>query len=99
MQRQSSPNVVSPWPVVAAPLVSYSRVNEFWNDRAAARGPMIEVKNVSRSYRRNADEVRALDDVSVKIDDGCFVAFMGPSGSGKSTLLNLVSGIDRPDAG
>jgi putative ABC transport system ATP-binding protein len=60
---------------------------------------MIEVKNVSRSYRRNADEIRALDDVSVKIDDGCFVAFMGPSGSGKSTLLNLVSGIDRPDAG
>jgi putative ABC transport system ATP-binding protein len=60
---------------------------------------MIDVVHVSRSYRRSADEVHALDDVSVHVGTGRFVAFMGPSGSGKSTLLNLVSGIDRPDAG
>jgi len=60
---------------------------------------MIDVHNVSRSYHRNVDEVHALDNVSVHIDGGHFVAFMGPSGSGKSTLLNLVSGIDRPNAG
>ncbi|HUI26066.1 MAG TPA: ABC transporter ATP-binding protein [Candidatus Kryptonia bacterium] len=60
---------------------------------------MIDVRNVSRSYHRNVDEVHALENVSVHIETGHFVAFMGPSGSGKSTLLNLVSGIDRPNGG
>jgi putative ABC transport system ATP-binding protein len=60
---------------------------------------MVEVRNVSRHYRRGVEEIRALDDVSLRIEAGMFVAFMGPSGSGKSTLLNLVSGIDRPDRG
>jgi putative ABC transport system ATP-binding protein len=54
---------------------------------------------VSRRYQRGADDVHALEDVSLTIGEGRFVAFMGPSGSGKSTLLNLVSGIDRPSAG
>jgi putative ABC transport system ATP-binding protein len=59
----------------------------------------IVLRHVSRHYRRGADEVRALDDVSLSIPAGSFVAFMGPSGSGKSTLLNLICGIDRPTAG
>jgi len=61
--------------------------------------PLIDIRNVSRHYVRGVDEVRALDDVSLTIAGGRFVAFMGPSGSGKSTLLNLVSGIDRPSSG
>ncbi|MBI4515230.1 MAG: ABC transporter ATP-binding protein [Deltaproteobacteria bacterium] len=60
---------------------------------------MIDVRSVYRSYHRNADEVHALENVSVHIEAEHFVAFMGPSGSGKSTLMNLVSGIDRPTAG
>jgi putative ABC transport system ATP-binding protein len=60
---------------------------------------LITLRRVYRLYRRGADEVHALDDVSLEIETGCFAAFMGPSGSGKSTLLNLVSGIDRPSAG
>ena len=54
---------------------------------------------MSRVYRRGADDVHALEHVSLTIDGGLFVALMGPSGSGKSTLLNLLSGIDRPSGG
>jgi putative ABC transport system ATP-binding protein len=61
--------------------------------------PLIVIRNVSRHYVRGVDEVHALDRVSLSIDAGRFIAFMGPSGSGKSTLLNLVSGIDRPSDG
>ena len=66
---------------------------------SAADAPLIEIRNVSRRYVRGVDDIHALDDVSLSIPSGQFVAFMGPSGSGKSTLLNLVSGIDRPNSG
>ena len=60
---------------------------------------MIEIREVSRVYRRGADEIHALERVSLRIERGRFVALMGPSGSGKSTLLNLLAGLDRPSAG
>ena len=65
----------------------------------ARNGPIIVILNVSRRYVRGVDDIHALENVSLSIPQGHFVAFMGPSGSGKSTLLNLVSGIDRPNAG
>jgi putative ABC transport system ATP-binding protein len=66
---------------------------------AAGQQTLIEIRNVSRRYVRGVDEIHALENVSLTIAAGHFVAFMGPSGSGKSTLLNLVSGIDRPSTG
>ena len=60
---------------------------------------MIEISNVSRLYTRGADEVHALEDVSLAIPSGRFIALMGPSGSGKSTLLNILAGLDRPSRG
>jgi len=60
---------------------------------------MIEIRDVSRVYRRGVDLVHALEHVSLRIPTGKFVALMGPSGSGKSTLLNLLAGLDRPDSG
>ncbi len=60
---------------------------------------MIEISNVSRLYKRGADEVHALEGVSLTIPAQRFVALMGPSGSGKSTLLNLIAGLDRPSSG
>src|SRR5467141_3951474 len=59
----------------------------------------VQLTHVTRTYRRDAFEVRALDDVSLTIPTQGFVAIMGPSGSGKTTLLNLVAGIDHATSG
>src|SRR5438552_2840416 len=59
----------------------------------------VEVQDVRKVYRRDTQEVPVLDGLSLRIDEGAFVALMGPSGSGKTTLLNLIGGIDRPTSG
>ena len=60
---------------------------------------LVELNNVSKSFSKGDETITPLDNVSLQIHEGEFVSLMGPSGTGKSTLLNLVSGIDRPDAG
>src|SRR5665213_1504439 len=59
----------------------------------------IRARNVTRHYQMGATVVRAVDDVTVAIPAGEFVALLGSSGSGKSTLLNLFAGLDRPSSG
>jgi putative ABC transport system ATP-binding protein len=61
--------------------------------------PLVDVKNVSKSYRRGNQRVPVLSNINLTIAEGEFIALMGPSGSGKSTLLNLIAGIDTPDSG
>ncbi|MDA1232123.1 MAG: ABC transporter ATP-binding protein [Planctomycetota bacterium] len=60
---------------------------------------LVELNGVSKRFRKGDETITPLNDVSLRIHAGEFVSLMGPSGTGKSTLLNLVSGIDRPDAG
>src|SRR5213595_2445470 len=59
----------------------------------------VTLDHVTRTYKRDEFEVRALDDVTLDIPDQGFVAIMGPSGSGKTTLLNLIAGIDHATSG
>jgi macrolide transport system ATP-binding/permease protein len=61
--------------------------------------PLLELTDVSRHYHSGDNVVRALDDVSLTIQQGEFVAIMGQSGSGKSTLMNIIGCLDKPTAG
>jgi len=60
---------------------------------------ILEVKNLTKTYGKGENRVRAVDDVDFSVDEGEFVAIVGASGSGKSTLLHLLGGVDRPTSG
>ncbi|MGE0771261.1 MAG: ABC transporter ATP-binding protein [Cyclobacteriaceae bacterium] len=60
---------------------------------------IIETHHISRMYKMGTNIVNALQDISISIDRGEYVAFMGPSGSGKSTLMNIVGCLDTPSGG
>jgi putative ABC transport system ATP-binding protein len=61
--------------------------------------PLVEVRNITKTYHKGDQEVTPLSDADLDIEKGAFVSLMGASGSGKSTLLNLIAGIDQPTAG
>ncbi|MFO7534966.1 MAG: ABC transporter ATP-binding protein [Kiritimatiellia bacterium] len=60
---------------------------------------IVQIKGVSKVYKRGMEEVHALRNVSIDIGRGDYVSIMGPSGSGKSTLFNMIGGLDTPTSG
>jgi putative ABC transport system ATP-binding protein len=63
------------------------------------RPPIVIIRNLNKTYVRGNQVIRVLENITLDIREGEFLALMGPSGSGKSTLLNLIAGIDRADSG
>ncbi|WP_163655579.1 ABC transporter ATP-binding protein [Listeria sp. PSOL-1] len=61
--------------------------------------PLIDMKNITKSYTLGGETFKALDDVSLSVKQGEFLSIVGPSGSGKSTLMNMIGCLDVPDSG
>jgi putative ABC transport system ATP-binding protein len=62
-------------------------------------GSIVSVVGVHKFFTRGSEQVDVLNDLSLEVPEGEFLALMGPSGSGKTTLLNLIAGLDRPSQG
>src|SRR6266403_4744504 len=61
--------------------------------------PIVRVVNVHKFFRRGSEQIDVLNDLTLEVPEGEYLALMGPSGSGKTTLLNLIAGLDQPSAG
>jgi putative ABC transport system ATP-binding protein len=66
---------------------------------SAVNSPLVRVEDLYKSFTRGSEEIRVLQNLTLEVPKGEFMALMGPSGSGKTTLLNLIAGLDQPTEG
>jgi putative ABC transport system ATP-binding protein len=64
-----------------------------------SKRPIVEIAGLHKFFRRGSEQIDVLEDLTLEVPEGEFLALMGPSGSGKTTLLNLIAGLDSPSAG
>ena len=69
------------------------------SDQGQKSSPAIQIRNVSKRFVTQRDEVVAVDNLNLDVSPGELVSFLGPSGTGKTTLLRLIAGFERPDSG
>src|SRR5262249_53537247 len=66
---------------------------------ATMKQAIVEIAGLHKFFRRGSEQIDVLNDLTLQVPEGEFLALMGPSGSGKTTLLNLIAGLDQPSQG
>ena len=69
------------------------------NNKTANNSPIIDIRQVNKTYQVGGQPLHALNNINLSIEQGEYISLMGASGSGKSTLLNMIGLLDRPDSG
>jgi len=64
-----------------------------------AENIVVRVENLTKSFSRGSEKIDVLEELTLEVESGEFLALMGPSGSGKTTLLNIIAGLDTPTSG
>src|SRR5437868_11217723 len=65
----------------------------------STRPPIVQIRGLHKYFRRGSEQIDVLEDLTLDVPEGEYLALMGPSGSGKTTLLNLIAGLDQPSKG